>query len=143
MIIQSEGGTKAQEAEAEMILDALTTAYPSHPWAVRVYDGGFFIRHLDFPSNWGMNAKYKSFGYSASALKRDVIMKAGEFLERANLKRGRGEDAPIKFVEGVPDKYQPVEYQKEKNLEKAIAFADNSMRDGVLPQALREARKDD
>lgn len=140
MIIHSEGGTKAQEAEAEMILGALTTAYPSHPWAVRVYDGGFFIRHLDFPANWGMNAKYKNFGYSASALKRDIIMMAGEFLERANLKRGRGEDAPIKFLEGVPDRFQPVEHQQEQRMKKLIAAAEEA---GIDTQAAGEAAKND
>lgn len=105
MIIYSEGGTKAQEAEANWILEALTIAYPSHPWAVRVYDGGFFIRHLDFPKNWGMNCKGNYA--SASLMKRDVILKAGEWLERANLARGRSNGDPILHVEGVPEKDQP------------------------------------
>ena len=107
MIVYSEGGTKAQEDEAEMILGVLSTIYPGHPWAVRVYDGGFFIRHLDFPSNWGMNCHYKNFGHDAAVLKRNIIMKAGEWLERANLKRGRSDESPIIRVEGVPEKDQP------------------------------------
>ena len=107
MIVYSEGGTKAQEDEAEMILGVLSTIYPGHPWAVRVYDGGFFIRHLDFPSNWGMNCKYKNFSHDAAVLKRTIIMKAGEWLERANLKRGRSDESPIIRVEGVPEKDQP------------------------------------
>lgn len=107
MILFSEGATKAQEAEADSILEALTIAYPGHPWAVRVYEGGFFIRHLAFPSNWGMSCKYKKFGFSASALKREVIMKAGEWLERAGLARGRATDDEIVWVEGVPERYQP------------------------------------
>ena len=108
MIIYSEGATKSQEDEATAILEALTVAYPGHPWGVPVYDGGFFIRHLDFPSNWGMNAKHKTAAYSASALKRNVIMMAGEWLERANLKRGRNvNEDPIGRLEGVPEQFQP------------------------------------
>ena len=107
MILYSEGATKAQEDEANMILEVLTFAYPNHPWAVRVYDGGFFIRHLDFPSEWGMNCKHKDV-YSASNLKRQIIMLAGEWLERANLRRGWGDLTPIERVEGVPEKDQPL-----------------------------------
>lgn len=107
MIIYSEGATQAQEDEAEMILGVLTTIYPGHPWAVRVYEGGFFIRNLSFPSNWGMNFLYRKFGHDAAVMKRDIIMKAGEFLERANLKRGRSDESPIVRLEGVPDAHQP------------------------------------
>lgn len=106
MILYSEGATKAQEDEANQILEALTLAYPNYPWGVRVYDGGFFIRNLDFPKNWGMNCKGRHATWSL--LKRDVIMKAGEYLERANLKRGRGNLDPILHLEGVPDKDQPI-----------------------------------
>ena len=107
VVLFEEGATEAQRSEAHAILGALDVAYPGHPWAVRVYDGGFFIRHLDFPANYGMNAKFKDNGYSASALKRDVILKAGEWLERANLARGRANGDEIGRVEGVPEKYQP------------------------------------
>lgn len=106
MILYEEGATQSQRDDAHSILESLTTAYPGHPWAVRVYDGGFFIRHLDFPSNWGMNCKSKNI-YSASQMKKEVILMAGEWLERANLKRGRWDDTPIKRVDGVPEKYQP------------------------------------
>jgi len=107
VLLYSEGASKAQEDEAEQILGALTLAYPGHPWAVRVYDGGFFIRHLDFPNNWGMNCKASKVDWSASYMKREIIMKAGEWLERANLQRGRWNGDEIQKVEGVPEKYQP------------------------------------
>lgn len=107
MIVHTEGATQAQEDEAEMILGVLSTVYPGYPWAVRVYDGGFFIRNLELPSNWGMNCKYETFSHDAAVLKREIVMKAGEFLERANLKRGRNNGDEIKRVEGVPDEYQP------------------------------------
>ena len=108
MIIYAEGATQAQEDEAKMILDVLSTAYPGHPWGVRVYDGGFFIRHLQFPKNWGMNLKYRNVSHDAAVMKREIISKAGEWLERANIKRGRYDgDQPDYRVEGVPEKDQP------------------------------------
>ena len=107
MILFSEGATKLQESEAEGIIAVLTMAYPNYPWAVRVYDGGFFIRNLDFPENFGMNCKYKNFGYSASAMKREIVMMAGEWLERAHLRRGVNNEDAIEVLEGIPDKYQP------------------------------------
>lgn len=108
MVVYSEGATPAQEDEAKRILGALCGIYPGHPWAVRVYEGGFFIRHLAFPSNWGMNCKYKNFGHSAAVLNREIILMAGEWLERANMVRGRYDaDQEIMRVEGVPEKHQP------------------------------------
>lgn len=112
MVLYSEGATKAQEAEAEGIIAVLTEVYPGYAWAVRVYDGGFFIRNLDFPKNWGMNCKYKQNGYSWSAMKRDIVMKTGEWLERAHLRRGRNNGDEIEILEGIPDKDQPKYRQK-------------------------------
>jgi len=108
MILYTEGATPAQEAEAESILEALTLAYPGHPWAVRVYDGGFFIRHLAFPHNWGMNYRGSAESYSASAMGRQIIMMAGEWLERAGMVRGPYDaDQKAGRVDGVPEKDQP------------------------------------
>ena len=133
MILWSEGGTKMQEDEAQAILEALTVAYPGHPWGVRVYDGGFFIRHLDFDAAWGMNCKTRT-SYSASSLKREVIMMAGEWLERAGLKRGMGEDDNIiKRVEGVPENYQPKEAKDPVQI--AAVETIEAMRTAPLPAA--------
>lgn len=132
MIIYSEGSTKAQEDEANAILDALTTAYPLYPWGVRVYEGGFFIRHLEFPSNWGMNCKVKGRVYSASSLKREVIMMAGEWLERAGLSRGANVNGDeIGWVEGIPDHYQAKEFKEPVKVD---AVVESPLREEALPQ---------
>lgn len=108
MLLYSEGATQAQEDEANMILEVLCFAYPGHPWGVRVYEGGFFIQYLDRPFSqpYGMNCKYKDVAHDAAVMKREIIMKAGEWLERAGLARGRNNGDEIQYVEGVPDKYQ-------------------------------------
>lgn len=107
MILYSEGGTTSQQADAHTVLEVLTTAYPGHPWAARVDGGVVFIRHLEFPGNWGMCAKFKDITHDAAVFKREIIMKAGEFLERAGLARGLSDGSPIVRVEGVPDRFQP------------------------------------
>lgn len=136
----SEGGTKAQEAEAQAILEALDAAYPGHPWGVRVYDGGFFIRHLDFPSNWGMNCRNPTKLYSASALKRQVIMMAGEWLERARVARGRnvyGEEVNGR-VDGIPENFQP---GKPLDMDVVIDTALREMREAPRPQVIQEEKQ--
>lgn len=130
--LYKEGSTKAQEDEARDILGALDIAYPGHPWACRVYDGGFFIYNLDFPSNWGMN--HKGTYASASLMKKDVIMKAGEWLERAGLARGYNRGDEVKRLEGIPEKFQPVQEKKPVDLE-ALA---NVGKQAIQEQAIKK-----
>lgn len=106
MVVYAEGDTPELEEEAQFILfDILCKHYPGHPWWVRAYPGGFFIKHMGYPSNFGMNAPDQRKLYSASAYEKLVVMMAGEWLERANMKRGRHEDGQeVLAVEGVPDR---------------------------------------
>lgn len=124
MILHNEGGTQAQEDEARLILGTLCDAYPGHAWSVRVYDGGFFIRYLDpnLSGNYGMNVKFRDVSHDAAVLKREIIMNAGEFLERAGLVRGRNNEDEIVRVEGVPDKYQPHRTIELKPLDQRDTF---------------------
>ena len=108
MILYSEGTNKKEEADAHMVLTLLTQAYPGHPWWVRVEGGCIFIRHLLFGKNWGMNVKFKHVNHDAAVFKKEIIMKAGEWLERAGLARGREDGSDILKVEGIPDKDQPI-----------------------------------
>lgn len=102
------GDTPSQEEEAKKILTILWWAYPGHPWFVRVMTGGFFIRHLDFGANWGMFVKTRDADFSASNMKREIIMKAGEWLDRAGIPRTRYDADQTEYrVEGVPEKFQP------------------------------------
>ena len=92
-----------------MILDVLSTAYPGHPWGVRVDGGVIFIRYLDvrLSGNWGMAMKENDSNHDAAVLKREVIRMAGEWLERAGLARGRSNGDEIVTVEGIPARFVP------------------------------------
>jgi len=139
MILHAEGMTDAQEAEAMDILETLCDGYPMHPWSVKVYDGGFFIRHLDFPINFGMNCRTHTKIYSASAWKRQIIRMAGEWLERANLKRGRWDETPIRRIDGLAEKYQPYQPLPENM---TVVTAAPDLRTEPRPQVAREIAKD-
>lgn len=139
MIIYSEGATPWMQDMANDILNLLSTVYPGYPWAVHVYGdakgGGYFIKNLDFPANWGMNQPKAHLFPSASAFHADVIKKGGELLERCGLIRGRNNDDDIKKMEGVPDKWQPLEHRRDTEI-KAVEAA---LRDEMRPQVIREA----
>ena len=133
MIQYQEGMTDSQEHEAHGILEVLNLAYPNHPWYVRVYNGGFFIRHMDFPSTWGMNYRSGQASYSSSALKRQIILMAGEWLERCNLKRGMGDgEQKILHAEGVPQKDQPRGNPLPEGIQ--IVHAEPEIRNDPRPQ---------
>ncbi|HMI38734.1 MAG TPA: hypothetical protein VK500_02425 [Nitrospiraceae bacterium] len=113
MILYSEGDTKTEEADGHHVLEILVAAYPGHPWAARVSGGVVFIKHLEFGTNWGMVKKFADIKHDAAVFKKEIIMAAGEFLERAGLVRGRANGDEIVHVEGVPEKDQPkVRYGK-------------------------------
>jgi hypothetical protein len=133
------GDTPTQEEEGRQILTILWWAYPGHPWFVRVYNGGFFIRHLDFTSGWGMNVKLKDV-FSASQMKREIIMKAGEWLDRAGIPRGRYDsDTPSYRVEGVPEKFQPKQPLPDNFTIEVKADEFTPLREQPRPQVLKNA----
>ena len=128
MYIYTEGDTEALEHEARWIaFEVLAPAYPGHNFYVRAYPNGFFIRDLRFPDNWGMNCPRMTDIYSASAYKKKVIMMFGEWLERANERRGLIESEDIKAVEGVPEK-------KEVDVPKIVDASGQPLRTEVRPQ---------
>ena len=136
-MLYEEGSTAAQQDDAHQILGLLTMVYSGHPWAVRVDNGIIFIRHLEFPGNWGMNIKTRGAEHDAAVLKKRVIMAAGEFLERAGLARGRANGDEIQKVEGVPDRFQPHPEKQTVQFEKVFAESAGELRSEPMPQALK------
>ena len=135
MIVWCEGRTPAQEKTAQDIaFNVLYPAYPGHPWSVRVDTGLIFIKHLDFPKNWGMVLRTTEADHDAAVLKKKIILLAGEWLERAHMVRGRYEDGQItKTVEGVPDPIKPL----EDNVK--LVVAGDGQREEVMPQVAKES----
>ena len=110
VMIYSEGDSKLEEADSDKVLEILCEVYPGHPWATMVRGGVVFIRYLDLDHNYGMVRKYKDMNHDATVFKREVIMAAGEFLERMGLERGRNKGESIIRVEGIPDRHQPIRH---------------------------------
>lgn len=139
----AKGATQAQYDEARAILEALDFAYPDHPWSVELSGdetgGRVFIRHLAFQGNYGMNVRHNKKDaafYSSSAFKREVILRAGEWLERMGIPRGRYEtDYPlVKTADGVPQK-------PAANVDAVIQTSDFEVRETPRPQALKQKEK--
>lgn len=90
----------------QMVKD-LCAAYPGHPWFVTIRGGIVHIKDMDMPPNWGMCLHYSDIKDDAKERQKQVVMAAGEFLERANIARGRRDDdqAVVTSVEGIPSKF--------------------------------------
>lgn len=86
----------------QMVAD-LCHAYPGHAWFVLVKGGVVQVKNMDFHPDWGMVLHYSQIKGDANERKRLLLRNAGEFLERANLKRGAKTDAPLLGVEGIPE----------------------------------------
>lgn len=95
---------------AKDLLNEICQQYGGYNWKVDVKGGVVFIQEMSFPQNWGMVRRLKESDFSASNLKKDVLMSAGEWLERASLQRKRLQfelTSPYR-AEGVPERDQPI-----------------------------------
>ncbi len=79
----------------------LTDAYPGHSWHVRIDGGMLVIKSLKVSVTACMAVRYSQIAHDASRRKREVIMKAGEFLEACNLRRGRFQGESPRTMEGL------------------------------------------
>ena len=89
---------------AQMVHD-LCKAYPGHGWFVEIKGGIVHVKDMDINPNWGMCLHYSQIKSDANDRRRQVIRAAGEFLERANLRRGASDGERVTSVEGIPDKH--------------------------------------
>lgn len=72
----------------QMVKD-LCAAYPGRSWFVTIKGGIIQIKDMDMSVQWGMVLHYSQIKDDAAARKKQVLMAAGEFLERASKKLGR------------------------------------------------------
>lgn len=139
MLIHIEGDTPALEDDARAIVALLWNCYPNHPWSVTCKPGLVIIKHMDFPRQWGMALRVSEADHDAAVMKRKIITLAGEWLERANLKRSAYDsDQPSYRVEGVPEKYQPG--QMLDNM--TVTLAEPVLRETPRPQVLKAINGD-
>lgn len=89
------------------IAEILTATYPGHNWWVTINDGMLIMKSLKVSPNAGMVVPLRLFDSDAGRLKKEVVMKGGEFLEAAHLRRGSflGENA--KVLEGMRERQKP------------------------------------
>ena len=113
------------------VLRDVFDAYSGYNWFIQVKSGVIFIRENSFPSEWGMVRKIGITDFSATNLKHDVVMSAGEWLERAHLRRGLAEQGlEAKWVEGVPK-------PKTANMKIVMPDGTTPIRETPRPQAVK------
>lgn len=101
-----EADDDRDDSKAAEVARILCEAYPGHPWHIRIGRGVIIIKHMKASSRFGMCQHYDRITFDAKVFKHDLVMAAGEFLERAGLTRGRViEGDVIKKIDGVPEKH--------------------------------------
>lgn len=133
------GPTPYEANDAAAVLTILMDTYPGHAWHVRTQGGLFYIRHIvdGMVKPWGMVVKFKDVTHDWKVLKHEVIIKAGEWLERAGLARRASDGTEATYIEGLPDSHQPVIPQKKE----PVILASDGMpaRQELRPQAILES----
>jgi hypothetical protein len=97
-------GTSAERTIAKNSLEALVKHYPGYSWFVEVRDGLLMIRapELDWRGRHAMVRKLGNVQHDYGRLVREVVFAAGEYLERANLRRGAAvEGVTAQTVDGI------------------------------------------
>ncbi len=100
MIVQADTQEAQDMTLAKDAAETLHAHYPGHLWAVSIMGGAMVIKNLYLSSLYGMVIHIKNITDAAIRKKR-VVRAGGEFLERANLRRGKYNGEDIKTVEGV------------------------------------------
>jgi len=95
---------------AKACSDLLTQHYPGHMWAVNVNSsptaGVVNIYNLAISSLYGYVLHLTTVQNDPTL--RCVLRAGGEILERGNMIRGKSRGDTATYVEGLPDKHQPV-----------------------------------
>lgn len=96
------------EILAKRCADLLNSHYPGYLWAVNVNStatgGVMFIKNFSVSYRYGYTLHIEKLDNKL----RKVLMAGGEILERARLNRGRWLEEELKYIDGVPDKHQPI-----------------------------------
>lgn len=101
-LVHCFGDNPLADAYAKDAAEILTTAYPNHSWWVECKQGVLVIKHLEASGargQVGMLRKVEALAHDAGARKKDLLMAAGELLERAGMPRGARTEDPVTHIE--------------------------------------------
>ena len=87
---------------AKEILATLEEYYPAYKWYVQIFGGLVTIKSMRIHHIWSMNVHYSQIAHDAKHRRHEIIMKAGEFLECAGLRRGCA--TPGEFAQALEGK---------------------------------------
>ena len=94
--------------------EILSTAYPGYSWFVRIDGGILAISTYDVTGTYGrqtalkMVRHFSDIAHDAKRRKHEVVLAAGEMLERARLKRGQATgERPTVFEGGEIAGWKP------------------------------------
>jgi len=79
-------------------------AYPGYNWSITIRGGVVQIRSQRVHPQWGMQIMLRDIQHDGGARKKTVVMKAGEFLECANMRRGLWRGDTAQTLDGRKDK---------------------------------------
>lgn len=97
-LISAIGDNPLADACAKEAAEILVLAYPNHSWWVECKSGVLIIKHLEASGARGligMLRKMDQLSHDAGHRKKEIVLAAGELLERANLRRGARSDDPV------------------------------------------------
>lgn len=89
---------------AKAVADKLSVTYPNHLWAVAWQGKALVVKNLAISGFYGMvleDAQKHSLKY----IERDAVLKSGELLERADMKRGAWDGNPAEKLEGSTPRF--------------------------------------
>jgi hypothetical protein len=92
------------EGMAKQAIQTLVAHYPGHDWNVVIRGGIMHVKAMNIHHQWGMCLHYSQIKADAKERAKGIVRAAGEFLERANLKRGAYEGQKVAAVDGISAK---------------------------------------
>lgn len=104
-IVGIECKDEADMPLAREVLGYLVFKYPGYQWFVYIAGGVVQIKISNWSDKWGMVMHMSQIAHDAAVRRKSVIRSAGEFLERANMIRGRATGEQVKSIEGVPQRH--------------------------------------
>ena len=96
-LIQTESQDPSNLMMAKELGEYLASAYPNHSWHVRIDGGIVVVKNMAVSGTIGMVRHFKDIAHDAKTRKHDILIAAGELLERARLRREYGGEHVDRF----------------------------------------------